>query len=425
MSQSGAQEFLPYIIANELGASLYKGYFDRLKAMGVPDITSEAWPMALDLFYAQAMKIDQADPEADAKLEKLFKTFSRFFNNMNDPITSPRGSRASSVAGSSSTASTKNKAISIASSTDDRDGAAGFAAPGAGGQAAAGFKRPLDGPLAEFSRDHKVLSTRLNALNGASLAREVEQNTSVEGRVFSSTMLELCSFAEQAETYFEQHLRSVFALDASAPIPKNAELSTTPLHSKITKMLSLDEQTEVREAIAPCLFRLRTTLSDLGIVMSRAHKLFWIANHTEHCNWSVVSQIITRERWDAEQLILDPKGHKALTTWPEKIAAALTVCGFTGAVDKNGALIGPISPDARKLINAGKGQGRDRSAGYKNGGKGGAAGGAANKKGGRAASAQRGKGKSSKRSSQARKGDAGAGAPASAAALAAAAAPPL
>ena len=83
MSQSGAQEFLPYIIANELGASLYKGYFDRLKAMGVPDITSEACPLALDLFFAQATRIDQADPEADDKLEKLFKTITRFVNKMN------------------------------------------------------------------------------------------------------------------------------------------------------------------------------------------------------------------------------------------------------------------------------------------------------------------------------------------------------
>ena len=79
--------------------------------------------------------------------------------------------------------------------------------------------------------------------------------------------------------------------------------------------------------------------------MASAHKLFWIANHTKHGNWTVVGQILTRERWDEEQLVLD-KHHKALVTWPEKEASALAACGYTKAVDKNGTLIAPISSDA-------------------------------------------------------------------------------
>jgi len=63
--------------------------------------------------------------------------------------------------------------------------------------------------------------------------------------------------------------------------------------------------------------------------------------------------------WDEKQSILDPKDHKALTTWPEKIGAALTACSCSGTVDKNGALIGSLSPEARKLLHASKGQGRD------------------------------------------------------------------
>ena len=62
--------------------------------------------------------------------------------------------------------------------------------------------------------------------------------------------------------------------------------------------------------------------------------------------------------WDEKQSILDPKGHKALTTWQGKIAAA-PLAVARGTVDKNGALIGSLSPEARKLLHASKGQGRD------------------------------------------------------------------
>ena len=160
----------------------------------------------------------------------------------------------------------------------------------------------------------------------------------------------------------------------------NLELISAPLHAKLARLLAVDEQNEVREAITPILAKLRGSLSNLSRIMARAHKLFWIANHTEHGNWSVVSQIINCERLDEAQTILDPKGHKSPplspceSSWEEKIAAALTTCGCTSAVGKNGALLGPISPEARKLPYAGKGQGRDCNTGLRTGGKGGATG---------------------------------------------------
>ena len=436
----GASGPLPYILADGLAKICYEGYVNRLAGeYHVPEVGSAGRPLGLDTFRAQAMEIPNSDPTAFTRLNTLFTNFTIFIDTITSPprgnsIVSGRDSRGSSLAPGMSappsrttTASTTPRKSSSSAITIHDGSSLISAGPNAAGGGGVGFKRPQ--PDSEYSRDHQVLQARLSALNDASIAREFEQSTSVEGKVFSPTMLEMCSFTEQSEKNLEQLIRSILNLDSTTAMPANPELTSSPLHPKLARLLAADDQNEVREAITPILVRLRSSLSNLGRTMARAHKLFWIANHTEHGNWSVVSQIITRERWDEEQKILDPTGHKPLSTWPEKMAAALTACGYTTAVDKNGALIGPVSPEARKLLHASKGPGRDRNVSFRTGGRGAAAGGASSsfKKGNRANSAQRGSGKgktAGKRSSQARKPDAWSGTPSSASAPAAAPPPP-
>ena len=116
---------------------------------------------------------------------------------------------------------------------------------------------------------------------------------------------------QQSEKNFEQLVRSILSLDGTTTLPANLELISSPLHAKLARLLAVDGQNEIREAITPILAKLRGSLSNLSRIMARAHKLFWIANHAEHGNWSVVSQIINCERLDEAQTILDLKGHKS------------------------------------------------------------------------------------------------------------------
>ena len=53
----------------------------------------------------------------------------------------------------------------------------------------------------------------------------------------------------------------------------NLELISSPLHAKLARLLAVDEQNEVREAITPNLAKIRSSLLNLGRTMARAHKL--------------------------------------------------------------------------------------------------------------------------------------------------------
>jgi len=420
-----------YIVTNALGRAMYDSYCRALKHdFGLDDVSTPEKPVALDTFRDQVLHIRDG-PDAQAELTAAYASVCNFVNSMLDNVPAPRGGMAyspsvsgeripSRAGGSASSATTARKStpsvVTVASSVASGGGGA---ASTTGSQTVGNKRRAVD---AELTRDHRTLQVRLNALRDATIAREFEQCTSVEGKVFSPTMLELSKYADETSAIANQLMRSLLSLAGAADPPSPADILSSSLHAKIASSVPPDDQMEIRNHIAPMMAKLQSATAKLNRLMVRAHKLFWIANHTEHGSWTVVSQILTRERWDEEQLALC-QDHKALVTWPEKQAAALAACGYTKAVDKNGALIGPISQDARKLLSGSKGQGH--GAGHRTSSRGGATDGAARKRGGRGHPSPKVKVRGGKRhSSQARKPDAGSGVPAASGAAAANPPPP-
>lgn len=421
-----------YILNNGLGRAVFEAFCNTLRRnFGLPDHPSDDQPIAILTFRDACLQIPD-EGNAQQQLQDTFDGICKAVSSMT-AVPGPRGGAMpppSSVAGSrgsnsrstttASTVTTARRPTPSVASTTGSSASAGGNSAAEGGLQPPGTKRSLEDPT-ESRHDRKTLQVRLSALHDATIAREFDQITSVEGRVFSPIMLELSKFAERTEHAANQLMRSLLSLDGAAPVPSVADILSAPLGPKIAANMPSDDQSDVRDHIAPLISKLHGAALNMNRIMARAHKLFWIANHTEHGNWTVVSQILTRERWDEEQLVFD-KNHKALVTWPEKQAAALAACGYTKAVDKNGALVGPISPDARKLVGSNKGSSRDPGSSFRSEGKGGSSNGAARNKG-KGQQPSRGKSKATKRHSHARKQDAGSGAPAAPAAAAASPAP--
>ena len=96
--------------------------------------------------------------------------------------------------------------------------------------------------------------------------------------------------------------------------------------------------------------------------MTRQFRIFQLATQTYRANWQTAWELQWREREDARQMLFSPAGeYVPLRTWKEKVQAALIACHQQDGLTKDGALLGPVSPQTAAYLKAG-GSRRDESA---------------------------------------------------------------
>jgi hypothetical protein len=81
----------------------------------------------------------------------------------------------------------------------------------------------------------------------------------------------------------------------------------------------------------------------------RAFDLYSLATQTQGGSWLAVQQLLFREVYDEQKVFYDPS-YRPLTTWAEKVAAALVACEQANALSKDGAPMGPVSLAVTKAL---------------------------------------------------------------------------
>jgi hypothetical protein len=111
-----------------------------------------------------------------------------------------------------------------------------------------------------------------------------------------------------------------------------------------------------RASLLPRVEQCRAALGALKDATNRTQRIFWLGNHTSHCDWSTVDQLLFREEHDTDADGFDPN-FKPLETWDDQVKAAI----FGAKQDKLGltkdgkALVGPICPRLLALQSRGGG----------------------------------------------------------------------
>ena len=128
------------------------------------------------------------------------------------------------------------------------------------------------------------------------------------------------------------------------------QFATTELLYPLSPALFPDE--EKREwllDIADGIMHLQGCFLRAAAASKRAFDLYSLATQTQGGSWLAVEQLIYRERYDEQKCLFD-SSYRPLTTWSEKVAAALIACEQASALTKDGAPLGPVSPAVTKAL---------------------------------------------------------------------------
>jgi hypothetical protein len=90
----------------------------------------------------------------------------------------------------------------------------------------------------------------------------------------------------------------------------------------------------------------RTETAKLRNFCSRMMRIHSLAHHTTGAGWNTVAQLCFRENWDRKQVQIQD-GFVPLSSWDDKIAAAMRRCKPEKHLTKEGALLGPACPRIR------------------------------------------------------------------------------
>jgi hypothetical protein len=140
-------------------------------------------------------------------------------------------------------------------------------------------------------------------------------------------------------------------------------LSSAAATSAPATALGMSVPQASRASIGAQLEQCRAAHTALRDTTNRTQRIFWLGNHTTHCDWSTVEQLKFREEHDLYAQEIDPN-FVALETWDDQVKAAMvgTKQDKLGLTKDGKSLIGPICP--RLLAQ----QGRNRGDGSSRGG---------------------------------------------------------
>ena len=86
--------------------------------------------------------------------------------------------------------------------------------------------------------------------------------------------------------------------------------------------------------------------------MKRLFDIYKLATQTQRASWLTVEQLQFREQADARARVFDDD-YVPLTSWSDKVHAALVACEQTEALSEDGTLLGPVAPGVAALLSRG------------------------------------------------------------------------
>ncbi len=124
------------------------------------------------------------------------------------------------------------------------------------------------------------------------------------------------------------------------------EWATAELQDGAADDASPEERLDFVHDVLDRFEAVRTETAELRNFCSQMMSIHSLAHHTTGAGWNTVAQLYFRENWDRKQ-VQNQDGFVPLSSWDDKIAAAMRRCKQEKHLTKEGALLGPACPRIR------------------------------------------------------------------------------
>jgi len=199
------------------------------------------------------------------------------------------------------------------------------------------------------TREEDFSAAAAGAKSGAVV--RIEDDWPADVRVFYPELGRTNAAISAAGETLNKLARALFADESlTATEMSGRQFSTTELRFALSSEYFPDE--EVRDwlkGLVHGLCDLQHRIVRAATASKRAFDLYSLATQTQGGSWLAVQQLLFREVYDEQKVFYDPS-YRPLTTWAEKVAAALVACEQANALSKDGAPMGPVSPAVAKAL---------------------------------------------------------------------------
>jgi len=199
------------------------------------------------------------------------------------------------------------------------------------------------------TREEDFSAAAAGAKSGAAV--RIEDDWPADVRVFYPELGRTNAAISAAGEALNKLARALFADESlTATEMSGRQFSTSELRFALSSEYFPDE--EVRDwlnGLVHGLCDLQHRIVRAATASKRAFDLYSLATQTQGGSWLAVQQLLFREVYDEQKVSYDPS-YRPLTTWAEKVAAALVACEQANALSKDGAPMGPVSPAVAKAL---------------------------------------------------------------------------